>query len=55
MFGHVEVNDTPTVVSQHHQDKKDPKRGRGNGQEIDRGEFLDVVIQEGLPSLSCSP
>jgi hypothetical protein len=51
MFRHLEVNDAPTVMSHHHQDKKDPKRGRGNGQEIDRDEILDVVVQQGLASL----
>jgi len=40
---HVEVKRTSAVMSQHHQDKQDSKRGGGDGKEIDRDQFIHVV------------
>jgi hypothetical protein len=51
MLRHIKVNHTPTVMSQHHQDEQDPKGSSRNGEEIDRNQILDVVVQESSPSL----
>ena len=43
MLRHVEVQHPSAVMSQHHQDKQDSKRGGGDGKEIDRDQFIHVV------------
>src|SRR6516164_10382342 len=48
---HVKVNYAPTLMSEHYQDKQDPKGGGRNREEINRDEIGDMVVQESLPSL----
>src|SRR2546422_9322588 len=51
MLGDVEVEDTPTVVSKHHEDEEDPQARGGNGEEIDGDDVPDVIGQERAPRL----
>jgi len=52
MLRHVEMHNTPAMMRQHHEDEQHPKADRGHGEEVDRDQILDVVIQESPPSLS---
>jgi hypothetical protein len=49
MFGHVEGNHPSAVMTQHHEDERDPKGSRRHGKEIDRDQILDRVVQESFP------
>lgn len=51
MRGHVEVNDTPTMVSEDDQDEEDAEASGGNGKEIDRDQVANVVHEERPPRL----
>ena len=51
MRRHVDVDDAPAIVRQHHEHKQDPKRGRGYREEITRRELGGVVGEEGPPRL----
>jgi hypothetical protein len=51
MFGHVEVKNTPPVMRQYEEDVKDAEGGRRHGEEVDRGQRSDVVVEEGSPRL----
>src|SRR5215472_3140153 len=48
---HVEVKDSAAMMSQHHKHEQHPKADRRHGEEVDRDEILDMVVQEGPPSL----
>src|SRR5262245_28624845 len=45
---HVEVNDAAAVMSQHDRYEQHPKADRRHGEEVDRDEILDMVVQETL-------
>ena len=47
----VEVSNTTSIVSQHHEGEEYPERRCRNGEEIDGDNVTDVVIQEGPPHL----
>jgi len=51
MLGDVEVEDAPTIVSEHHEDEQDAKVRGGNGEEIDGDQIRDVIGQERAPGL----
>ena len=51
VFGHVEVENSPPMVGEHHEDEEHAEANGGNGEEIDRDEVLDVVGQERSPRL----
>src|SRR5437016_1670210 len=51
MLRHVEMHDAPAMMSQYHKHKQHSKAGRGHGEEVDRDQILDMVVQESLPSL----
>ncbi|OGA01050.1 MAG: hypothetical protein A3I00_03570 [Betaproteobacteria bacterium RIFCSPLOWO2_02_FULL_64_12] len=51
VLGDVEVEDAAAVVSQHDEDAEDAQLSRGNGEEVDRDEVVDVVGQERPPGL----
>ena len=51
MFGHVEVPDFTAIMRKHDQDEKNTERGRWDGEEIDRNEIADVVVEESPPVL----
>src|SRR5207245_1462278 len=51
MLRHVEVNHTPAVMNQHHQDKQHPKRSSRNREEIDGNQLRYVIVEECFPGL----
>src|SRR6516164_1268171 len=48
---HVEVNDAAAMMSQHDKHEQHAKADRRHGEEVDRDEILDMVVQESPPSL----
>jgi hypothetical protein len=51
MLGHIKVDHTPAVMSQHYQDKQDPKCSGRNREEIDGNQLRYVIVEECLPGL----
>src|SRR5207245_11650620 len=51
MLSDVEVEDAPTIVSEHYEDEQDAKARGGNGEEIDGDQIRDVIGQERAPGL----
>ena len=51
MRSHVEMHDPSSVVSQNQEYVQDLKSDRRHGKEIDRHHGLDVILEEGPPSL----
>jgi len=51
MPGHVEVDNHPPIMPQHNENKQDAKRSRWYGQEIDRNNVSQVIIQKRPPGL----
>src|SRR5215469_17124950 len=51
MLRHVEVNDAPAMMSQHDKHEQHPKADGRHGEEVDRDEMLDMVVQESPPGL----
>src|SRR5262245_53761328 len=51
MGGHIEMDNPPSIVSQHQEHVQDLETNRRHGEEIDRDHALDVILQEGLPGL----
>ncbi len=51
MFGDVEVDDAPAVVSEHDEAEEDVQAGGGHGEEVDRDQIPDMVVEEGAPGL----
>ena len=51
MLGHIEMEDAPAAMSEDHEDKEHTERGRWNGEEVDRHESAEVIVQEGAPGL----
>src|SRR3989441_8258183 len=51
MLSDVEVEDAPTIVSEHYEDEQDAKARDGNGEEIDGDQIRDVIGQERAPGL----
>ena len=49
VLGDVEVHDPAPGMGQHNEDEEDPERDRGNHEEVDGHEILDVVLKEGTP------
>src|SRR5215472_9987858 len=45
MLRHVEMNDAPAMMSQDHKHEQHPKADRRHGEEVDRDEMLDMVVQ----------
>src|SRR5215472_6441486 len=51
MGGHVEVDNATPVMGQHQKYVKDLETQGRHGKEIDRDQLLEVIVQEGAPSL----
>ena len=51
MSGDVEMNDPPSVVSQHKKHVQHLKANRRHGEKVDRHHTLDVILKEGPPGL----
>ena len=51
MGGDVEMNDPPSIVSQHKKHEQNLKTDGRHGEEVDRHHGLDVILKEGLPGL----
>ena len=51
MFGDVEVDDPPAVVSEHDEDEQDAKASGGHGEEVDGDQVPDMVSEECPPGL----
>ena len=49
MLGDVEMQHLTSAVFQDDQDKEDSKRGRRDGEEINRDDTPDVVLENGSP------
>jgi hypothetical protein len=49
VLGHVEVDDSPTVVGEDDKDEEDAEGSGGHGEEVDRDQVADVVTEEGPP------
>lgn len=46
----MEVNHPLAMMGQYYENKQDPERGRGNGEEIAPDQVLDTIVQENLAS-----
>ncbi len=51
MLGHVEMHDSPAMMSEHDEDEEHVQVGGRHGEEIDRDEVADMVGQERAPGL----
>ncbi len=51
MIGHVEMNDTTTVVAEHHKDEQNAKRCGWHGEEVDGDQVAQVVVEKAPPGL----
>ena len=51
MRGDVEMNDSPSIVSQNQEYVEHLKTDRRNGEEVDRHDGPDVILKEGPPGL----
>jgi hypothetical protein len=51
VLGYVEVDDAPTMVSEHDQNEEDVQARGGNREEIERDQVADMVGQERSPGL----
>jgi len=51
MFGHVKVQDSAPIMCKNNKDEQDPEGSRGYGEEIDRNQFPEVVVEKNLPVL----
>ena len=51
MFGHIEVDDPTSVVSQHHQHVQNLELNGGDGEEVNGNQVWDVIGEEGSPCL----
>ena len=51
MLCHVEVHNPAAIMCKNDQNEQDAKGCRGNGEEIDRNKFPDVIFQECSPVL----
>ena len=49
MFGSVEVEDSPAVVAEEEEAAKKAERSSRHREEIHRGDYLSVVLQECQP------
>jgi len=51
----IEMQDLSPVVTQDDQHEEDLKRGRRDGEDIERHQLFGVVLQEGSPGLGWRP
>ena len=51
MGSDIEVHDLASIMSEHEEHIEDSKCHRGHGEEIDRSEIPDVIVQERAPGL----
>src|SRR5215472_15277874 len=49
--GHIEVKNATTVMSQHQKHVKDLETDGGHGEEVDRDQLREVILQESAPAL----
>ncbi|MDR3749761.1 MAG: hypothetical protein P4M04_16710 [Acidobacteriota bacterium] len=49
MTGHVEVNDATAIMGQYQENVEDLESDGGHGEEIDRNQLRDVVLEESAP------
>ena len=49
--GHIEMENAPTIMSQHQEHVKHLEANRRHGEEIDGDQLLGMILQEGAPSL----
>ena len=50
-FGDVEVEDAPAVVAKDDEDEKGMECRRGDGEEVDRDQILEMIVQKRAPGL----
>jgi hypothetical protein len=55
MFGDPEVKDPPPFVLDDKKDEQDPQTNRWHGEEINRNNVTDVILEECLPALRWRP
>jgi len=51
VLGHVEVDDSPAVVSEHDKDEEDAESSGGHGEEIKGDQISDMIGEERSPRL----
>ena len=51
VLGHVEVEDTPAMVSEHNKDEEDAEPSGGHGKEIKGDQISDMIGEERSPRL----
>ena len=51
MSRHVEVDDPPTLVTEHDEAEQHAEADRRHGEEVDGGDVADMVLEKGPPSL----
>jgi len=49
--GHIEVENAALVIGQNEKHVKNLEADRGDGEEIDGDQLLDMILEEGAPSL----
>jgi hypothetical protein len=47
--GHVEANDPSPIVGQDHEDEQDPERHRGDREEVNGDQVMNMVFKESPP------
>ncbi len=55
VFGGVAVDDLATLVAQHDEHVKNPKRDGGDGEEVDAGESRSLITEKCPPALKRWP
>ena len=50
MFGDVEVNDAPPVMSKHEEHEQNAESNGGHGEEVDGDEVFQMIIEEHSPT-----
>jgi hypothetical protein len=51
LSGNIEVQNAPSVMGQHQKHVKNLEANRGHSEEIDGDQLLDMILEEGAPSL----
>ena len=55
MSGHIEVDDTTSIMGQNQKHVKDLETKSGHGKEVDGDQLLGMILQEGAPGLRRRP
>ena len=51
MFGHIEMDDPPAMVSEYHENEEYAQAGSGDREEVEGDEIADMVVKERAPGL----